>query len=58
MITGSRKAATHWAWAGRKPSRPTISATASTASSGTGIEYQPSSRARSFTVSSPAPARL
>ena len=53
---GSRKAAIHCACAGRKPSLAIMSATASTASSGTGIEYQPSSSA-SWAMVSPPDAR-
>ena len=58
MSTGVRPASTHFASAGISGSRETISAVASTASSGTGIAYQPSASAKSRNVSVSSAARL
>ena len=57
-ITGSRKALIHCARVGRKPRRPTSFAIASTASSGTGIEYQLTRVRGPVRLSSAGAARL
>ena len=58
MITGTRRALTHSNSAERKERRPPTPAAISTAGAGTGIEYQPSARARSAKVISPSPGEV